>query len=260
VETHLGLPLLAQVPLLEGAPEARVLREAGDGSAYAESYRTLRAALDAHGGGGPRVVTLVSAAAGEGKTVVAVNLALALGARGDETVLVDGDLRDPRAHRLLAASGSPGVADVLAGRAASFEAVQALPGTRLRLLAAGSAPQAASDALRPDAVEALLASARERYRHVVVDTPPLAVVADALAFAGRADQVVLVVGAGVARRSDVQATLARLRAAGIAVAGVVLNRAATGLRFHQYGIPFRQWRGAGGAGEETDAAPLARTG
>lgn len=260
VATHLGLPVLAEVPLLEEAGAPRVLREAGQATAFAESFRTLRAALDALPAAPAQVVALVSAAAGEGKTLTAVNLALALAARGDETVLVDGDLRHAHAHDLLAASRSPGVADVLAGRAAGFEAVQALAGTRLRLLAAGNAPANGSDALRPDGVDALLSSLRERYRYVVVDTPPLAVVADALAFAARADAVVVVVGAGVARRRDVLAMLARLRAAGIGAAGVVLNRAATGLRFHHYGIPFRQWRGGAGAGEDAAAAPLARTG
>jgi capsular exopolysaccharide synthesis family protein len=261
VNAHLQLPVLAEVPPRAGSPAGRVLREAEAADPFAESYRTLRASLDAAPGGRARVVALVSAAPREGKTLTAANLALALSARGEETLLVDADLRDPEAHRACGTSAAPGLADVLAGRLAAFEAVQPVDGSRLRLLPAGNVPASPSDALRPDALDALLAAARERYRWIVVDTPPLSAAADAIALARRADAVVLVVGAGVARRQDVVDAMARLRFAGALPFGVVLNRAAGGPRFHQYGVPFRQWRGGGDAARESPAASeLARTG
>jgi capsular exopolysaccharide synthesis family protein len=260
VRVRLGAPLLAVVPEQEGADPARlVLLDAGRGGAFAESYRFLRAALElalpgaasAPAAGG--VVAVVSTAPREGKSVTAVNLAAVLSSRDQPVLLVDGDLRRPQAEQMLRARRSPGLSDVLAGRTEAMDAVQAVEGTRLRLMASGSAEASPSDVLDPAAVARLVAGLRAHFRWIVVDTPPLGAAPDALALAAASDGVVVVLGAEMAHQAAAAGTLERLRDAGSRVLGVVLSRARVERYPYEYGTRFGNYSGlyvhaaAGGA-------------
>ena len=236
VRARLGLPVLAVVP--EAAPEsARPILFGGDDS-LSEAYRVLRAALDhVWPAGEARTVALVSTACGEGKTVCAVNLALALAAREEEVVLVDGDLRRPQAHEMLAVSRTPGLTDVLAGRLTAAAAAQEVAGTRLRVIASGSAAARPAEALKPSSLRALVADLREKSRWVVFDTSPLGAVSDASTLAALSDGVVLVVAAEMTYWPAAAETLERLDQMGCHVLGVVLNR--TRLERFPYGYGAR---------------------
>jgi capsular exopolysaccharide synthesis family protein len=245
VRVRLGLPLLSVVPEQAGQDPSRlVLLDAGRSGAFAESYRVLRAAFDhLWPAEASRVLAVVSTAPREGKTLTAVNLAAALAAREAPVLLVDGDLRRPQAEQMLRAGRSPGLTDVLAGRAEAQEAIQTLDGTRLRLLASGSPVSSPSDVLDPAAVKRLLAALRARFRWIVFDTTPLGPAPDALSLAAASDAVVLVVGAEMTHEGAVAGTLERLRDVGSRVVGVVLNRAPVERYRYEYGARFGHYSG-----------------
>jgi succinoglycan biosynthesis transport protein ExoP len=225
VRARLGAPVLAVVP--QAAVSARpALFDSVNHDSLSEAYRTLRTALDhLWPAEEARVVVVVSTAPREGKTTCAVNLALALAARDEEVLLVDGDLRRPQVHDALRVSRAPGLTEMLGGRLESGPAVQEVAGTRLRVIASGSASAAPAEALKPAALRALLTVLRERFRWVVVDTSPLEAVSDASTLAALGDGVVLVVAADRTPWAAAAQTIERLDQLGCRVLGVVLNRA-----------------------------------
>lgn len=227
-DVRLGLPaaLLAVIP--DRAPAA-----AGDLGAFAEGYRLLRAALG-HSWRDPggRAVLVTSTAPGEGKTLTSVQLARALAAAGERTLLVDADLRKPQAHETLAARRSPGLAELMADDRMKIEdAVQPLAGGPDFLGSGGPVP---ADLLRADRIAPVLAAARRDYRWIVLDTSPIGAVADPLVMAPAADGVVVVAAAEAVPRAAVRRTLERLAESGARVLGVVLNRARLDLHSHDY--------------------------
>jgi len=249
VRDRLGAPLLSVVPEQAGDYPARlVLLDAGRAGPFAESYRFLRAALDvalprAASGPACRVIAVVSTAPREGKSVTAVNLAAALAVREEPVLLVDGDLRRPQAEQMLRARRSPGLTDVLAGRAEALDVVQPVEGARLRLMASGSPAGSPSDLLDPAAVPRVMAALRGHFGWIVLDTTPLGVAPDALALAAASDGVVLVVGAEMAHERAAAGTLERLRDAGSRVLGVVLSRARVERYPYEYGARFGHYSG-----------------
>ena len=248
VAERLGIPVLAVVPEAPAGPEPLVLGDAGRAGPFAEAYRLLRSALEhACAADGGRVVAIASTAAGDGKTLTAVNLALALAARDEDVLLVDADLRGPAAHELLRGHRSPGFTDVLAGRVALDDALQMPNGTRLRLLAAGGAVPSPADAIGPAALAGFLSAARGRFRWTIVDTAPVGAVSDALGLAASSDAVVLVVAAEKTRQAAAEAALARLGGAGARVLGVLLNRARMERYPYDYGARFGEYGGRSAA-------------
>jgi capsular exopolysaccharide synthesis family protein len=244
------VPVLAVVPRA-AEPGRPALFDAESHAPFSEAYRVLRTALD-HAWPQPeaRVLAVVSTAPREGKTTCAVNLALALAAREEEALLVDADLRQPRAHDVLAVRRAPGLTDVLAGRLEPGQAVQALAGSRLRVIASGPAAATPAEALKPAALRALLADVRGRFRWVVVDTSPLMAVADASTLAALCDGVVVVVAADRTPWTAAAQTIDRLGQIGCRVLGVVLNGARAqgfpygyGARFGHTAVPTAEAKG-----------------
>jgi capsular exopolysaccharide synthesis family protein len=154
-----------------------------------------------------------------------LNLALTLAAVDGRVLLIDCDLRKPNAHTLLRASRSPGLTDVLTGKLALEAALRAVPGTNLALLASGAKVPSPGDLLTTEAMRGLVSALRRTHRWIVIDTPPVGAVADALALSSLADGLVVVAGAEMVSRKAVLTTLHRIADTGARILGVVLNRA-----------------------------------
>jgi Mrp family chromosome partitioning ATPase len=172
----------------------------------AECIRSVRTAL--LGGGDtaepPRTIVVTSAAAGEGKTTVAANLAISLTEVDRRVLLIDADLRRPRLHRVFGIDNRLGLSDLL-----NESGVQA------RL----------DQALVPvEGVAELLNRLGERFDRVVIDAPPAAAVSDARALARWADGALLVARAASVDLREVADTVTLLRADGAVILGAVLNR------------------------------------
>lgn len=161
----------------------------------AEQVRALRNRLVAmNPDGEPKTLVITSAVRGEGKTVAALNLAMAFAElERQQVVLVDADLRRPSCERYLNLNPEPGFADVLLGRAPLDKVLRPAGYRRLMLLGAGTAVGNPSEVLGASRIDELLQRLKERFQYVVIDTPPLLPSTDAGVLAARADGTLLVV-------------------------------------------------------------------
>jgi capsular exopolysaccharide synthesis family protein len=194
-------PLLGEIPEFSRAhTRAPVPTVTHRTSSAAEAYQfivaSLRPVLERHGG---KTVLVTSPIAGDGKTVTALNLAIAAGRDGRDVLMVDGDQRHRGLSRLCEVSDRPGLTDIAAGQSSIEEAVTEcgladppVPST----LAAGSAVSDVAGFLRTVSFCRAMEELKERPDLVVIDSPPLLVASDALSLAAHADGVVVVVRHG----------------------------------------------------------------
>lgn len=227
VEAHLATPLLGVVPTLPDVldgDERALYAFTHSRSRYAESLRAIRevvrsfAELDQ-----PRRILVTSCVQGEGKTDTAINLAISFARLGVRTLLVDGDLRLPRVHRVFAVPRAPGFAELLGGQSDLARQVRETDVPDLFLLPAGADVENPNELLSGEGPKAVLGALSGVFGLIVIDSPPAGVVADALAVARHVDGVVMVVRRGYADRGLANKTLSRLHQVGARVLGVALN-------------------------------------
>jgi polysaccharide biosynthesis transport protein len=235
----LGLSLLGVIPETRARDRKPLAAGRPGHEAFAEAHRMLRTALPADGGEGAQVLLITSTLAGEGKSLTALNLAQSLAASEERVLLVDADMRRPALSNLLQTREAPGLSDVLLNGARLGGAVQHVAGTRLRLLPAGApSSRNAADLLGTEAFRKVLAQLRDRFDRIIVDSPPVGAVADALILAPQADGVLVVAHSGKVARGALVNVLERLSNARARVLGVVLNRARPDRHGYDYGPPF----------------------
>jgi tyrosine-protein kinase Etk/Wzc len=229
----MGLPILGAVPHLKRNGGSRVPDAVMQ---VVEAVRGIRLnVLHAHGTG-PTVVTVTSPGRSDGKSFLASNLALAFADAGSRTLLVDGDIRCGRLHRVLKLARKPGLTDLLAGQATIEQVLQATAYRTLTFLGAGtrthSGPALVSSAALPRALAAL----RPGYDVIIVDSSPLAAGADAFALGTATGSMLLVLRTGVSDRELAQAKLDVLHYLPIRVLGAVLNDVQPGgvYRYYSY--------------------------
>jgi capsular exopolysaccharide synthesis family protein len=213
-------------------------------NAAAGAYRALRTRLlFANTGATLRNLVITSSWAGEGKTTTAANLAVTLAQQGMRVLLVDCDLRKARLHTLFGLSNDRGLTDVLLERTSLVQAMQSTGVERLFLLSGGTVvagPVGPSELLGSKRMTALLATAKEQFDMLVLDTQPVLVASDASILAARADGVLLVVRAGTTGRSIAIDAVHQLEAVGAHVVGAVLNDPdAKTARYQEYGQQYR---------------------
>jgi len=190
--------------------------------AAAEQYRIIRTKI-LHSLTKPKVVLVSSVSSGDGKTVTAINVAAALALKQDASVLlIDCDLRRPRISEALGIPASPGLSDVLAGRAAVEAAVvQAEQFPNLFILPTTAAEDDGAELLDSARWPSLLKQARAQFSHVICDAPPVASVADYELLQMSCDSLILVARPGHTDRSAFLAALENIAPARLL--GVVLN-------------------------------------
>lgn len=205
--------------------DPRLVSFTSPGSFAAEQYQGLRLTIDRltkmHG---PQVLAVTSPAAGEGKTLTAVNLAGALARESDGRVLlIDADLRRPSVATALGLSASPGLTDLLTSADVDLSAAaQQVPPFQLWTVTAGTAGTAIHRLLRSPRFEPLLQRARQEYDVVIIDTPPLLPVFDSAVVARIVDQILVVVAANQTPRKLLGEALNLVDPA--KVMGIVFNR------------------------------------
>lgn len=206
--------------------EAPLILHADPPSFVAEQFRSLAVHVEERInpiGTWGYVLTVTSPEAGEGKTLTSLNLALTL-TRGEErrVLLLEGDLWRPQVHTYFDGDleGVQGLHQVLDRELSLAEAIVPVEGTTLDVLFAG-ATGTVGDKMSGRRMSEVLAEARAAYEIVVIDSPPMALLASARSLAARADGVVLVVRANQTRKRAVEKTLATLGPE--KMVGVVLN-------------------------------------
>lgn len=251
IEPTYGAPVLAALPHLQGSMISRSNGNAPEvAPAFREAVRGLRTNLRLASPDTPlRTFLVTSALPGEGKSTLVLNLAVAYAESGLRVAVIECDLRLPSLPRLIAVRPSPGLTDVLAGEVELAAAVQAVaigspaateiaaPATdraptgawalappTLTVLTAGAQPADPSSLLATQRMKRILDSAQADADIVIIDTPPLLSVADALPLLGNVDATLLVARLGVANRSagrHVQDIIERIP--GASLLGVVAN-------------------------------------
>ncbi|MGB7548698.1 MAG: polysaccharide biosynthesis tyrosine autokinase, partial [Terracidiphilus sp.] len=171
-----------------------------------------------------RSIVLTSAEPGEGKTTLAVHLAIANAIRGKTTLIVDGDLRRPSVHAKFGMTPRVGLSNVLNNEMPWRDVVLPVAGRpNLNILPSGPGSHRAADLIGPKLSELLDEFAKE-YDLVILDSPPLLGFAECLQMATAADGVLLVARAGQTRRKSVAAVVSTLQRVHANLIGVVLNQ------------------------------------
>jgi capsular exopolysaccharide synthesis family protein len=229
-----ALPLLGQIPVdaaSRGNEAHHIIRDHST-SAAAEAVRALRTAIllgHERSVGHPSSVPLIvvtSPGPGEGKTLVAANLAAAFAEAGQKTLLVSADLRNPRVESMFGfARRGPGLGDYALGTIAVASAMVATDVRGLFLLRAGAAVSNPVGIFTSERFDYLLADVSRKVDVIVFDTPPVLAVTDATVIAARADEVLLVVAENETSRNSVQRARSILDSAGVGNAlGLVVNK------------------------------------
>lgn len=238
VERHLHLELVATIPRYGQ----------GDAQLATEAYHNLRTALlFARRAGLGHAVLVTSTAPGEGKTTTLLNLARLLAVSGESVVVVDCDLRRANLHLRLSLQREPGLTDVFVRGLPLAGVTQATQTAGLTAIASGPLPPNPPAVLARPELGALLAELRAAHRWVLLDSPPVAAVTDALLLAPLVDSALFVVQQNKVDRRLVRRALQALTKVTPNVLGVVLN--AVDLK----GAAYYGYAGYGSAGQATRA-------
>jgi polysaccharide biosynthesis transport protein len=222
-----GLPLLGLIPLVKHGKRAQVATLVHDDprSPFAEAYRSTRTALQfSTHEGAPALLMVTSCGKSEGKSTSAIALALNLAQLGRRVLLIDADMRKPSVHKTLNLPNEEGLANFLAGEPDANRLIQETGFENLSVLTAGPTPPDPVELLMGSRFMLLLEDARTLgYAHVVVDSPPMMGLADALVLGNQIPHMVFAVKAGSTRRSAMKDAMRRLRNGGMAPMGVIFT-------------------------------------
>ncbi|OGP72716.1 MAG: hypothetical protein A2Y80_10375 [Deltaproteobacteria bacterium RBG_13_58_19] len=229
VESWLEIPSLGIIPHLEieecsstvSCPELIVYNSNGD--LAAEGYRVLRTnILFSSPGRAPSSLLVTSALPQEGKTLTAANLATALAMGEPSVLLVDADLRNPSLHRIFNLPADPGLSNYLVGDTDELPIVPTLV-PNLFLVPSGKIPPNPADLLGSERLHEFLHQAQKQFHQVILDSPPLLLLADASILATQVRGVLLVVKAGTSPRKSIREAMNQLLGVNANLLGAVLN-------------------------------------
>ena len=218
-------PMLRKLGATQDSGAFRQINEVAPFSATAEALRYIKVAIDLHPTGG-KVIGIVSALPGEGKTTVATGFAAFVAKSGARTLLIDADLRNPSMTRALGYSNAPGLVNMVADKSDFNDLVitdskfkfDFLPSSRMK-------PANSSDILNSPTMKDMLRAAKSKYDYVLVDLPPILPVVDVKAVAHLFDAFVLVVEWGSTSTDEVVRAVGASPILSERLLGAVLNKA-----------------------------------
>jgi capsular exopolysaccharide synthesis family protein len=190
-----------------------------------EAYRSLRTNVNFTFADteGCKVVMVTSSLQGEGKSITALNLSISLGQTDNKVLLIDCDLRRPRLARLMNTGASVGVSNLLMDLQQLDSAIISNEEHGIDMIFAGDIPPNPAELLASQRMKKLLEILRKRYDYIIIDSPPVDLVVDAVALSAQCDGVLYVVRAGRSERGAVIDGMEQLEYAGAKVIGFVFN-------------------------------------
>lgn len=223
-----GLPVLALIPAATNwkpKDPPRLLSLTEPKSPTAEAYRTLRTAVQFLSVDNTiRALQVTSANAQEGKTTTLANLGVALARAGRRVTIICSDLRRPRVHEFFGLTNHVGFTSVLLGDVSIAEALQPVPGIdRLTVLASGPLPPNPSELLQSRRTAEILTRLQADGNFLLIDSPPVLPVSDALVLSKRVDGTLFVCASGLTARKELSHAVDMLRQVDAPIMGAVLN-------------------------------------
>ncbi|MEX0806279.1 MAG: polysaccharide biosynthesis tyrosine autokinase [Candidatus Binatia bacterium] len=249
VERYLGLPNLVVVPDFHRLPQTqkngkhRISRPESSLhsklcvpskkpgasalrlSMLTEAYRKLRTAIFlSRPAEPPKALLFTSGTNGEGKTMTVANTAIMLAQMDLQILVIDADLRRPSCHKALKVRGGPGLTDFLAGQEELDKVIKPTSIPNLFVLNCGSTPPNPTELVGSRRMNETVAALKERYDFILIDSPPVMPVSDAVVLSRIVDGVVLVVRGDETKRHIAKAAVSQLGNGHGRILGVVLNR------------------------------------
>lgn len=229
-----GVPIVGHIPFvtdarLKAVPQNTLIDRMAVSmhlprSRTAEAFRAVRTAICFNTfGGAHRVIQVTSPAAGDGKSTMALNLAISLAKSGKKTILVEADFRRPRVHKLTGVDNSSGFVDALRGDIELNDAIYDTAVADFFVLPCGKRPKDPAELLIKPEFEQVLQVLRDRYEYVIIDSPPVLAVTDPCAIAARVDGVLVCMRLSRHTRELGRRTFEQLRDVGATITGVVIN-------------------------------------
>lgn len=224
ITRRLNVPFLGLVPAVRG--ERLPVISGSVPHDFGEAYRALRTSLVfTSGSETTRIIAVTSSQPLEGKTTTACNLALVLALGGSRVLLVDADMRRPSVHRALEMHNAVGLSHVLVGQARMREAIQRTSDPNFYVMTAGRTPPNPSELLSSERMRAFMQNLTSSpFDWVILDTPPVLAVTDAVILTPYASGVVFVFGAEMTRLRLAERAVQMLMVSKPRVVGAVLNR------------------------------------
>lgn len=206
---------------------ARLVPHYSPKSPIAEAYRTFRTnvvSLPSKVSGSSRVFLVTSSGPKEGKSTSSGNLAITLAQMNSKTLLVDCDMRRPMIHNLFMVSRDNGLSKFLTtDDTALSDIIKPSDVENLDIITSGHVPPNPSELLSSKKMDELIAKTRDEYDYVIIDSPPIIAVTDALILARKVDNLILVIRATVTEREIVEQAKILLKNIDVTPAGVVIN-------------------------------------
>jgi len=227
ISAHLGLVSLGMVPALsEKALNGREgLITQGVPANFAESIRAIRTnVLFSSAEEGSRSLAVTSSGPGEGKTLMASNLAIALAQTGQRVLIIDADMRRPRVHSVFGTPQEPGLSNVMVGNARASDSVRKSGIGGLWVLPSGRVPPNPAELLGSERFKEFVRGLGKHFDWVIVDTPPVLAVTDATVVGNVVSGVMFVVGAEATSRHNAREAVQQLSRTRARFVGAVLNR------------------------------------
>lgn len=226
VTSVVGLSTLGAIAHIEGKlTKEKLVTLLAPRSPISEAYRALRTNIQFAAVDGPlKSIVVTSSGPGEGKSTTAANLAIVLAQAGRRVIIVDADLRRPVQHRIFELPNGQGLTTALLDlRTPVIQHVQATGVPGLQVMTSGAIPPNPAELLGSQRLSDLLAGLEQEVDTVILDSPPVLTVADALVLAPQVHGVLLVVEAGSTRREMLRKAAEALAHAEARVLGIALN-------------------------------------
>ncbi len=226
ITRRLKLPVMGAIERFEDPEDGRLITRSQPRSPVAESFRGLRTNVQYASVDRPlRTLLVTSPAPAEGKTTVISNLAAVMAQGGRQVTVVDADLHRPRMHTVFNIHQRPGLSTLFIDEVKLHlnGSRQGCGIERLGVLASGELPPNPSELLGSNRMRLILTALLEQSERVLIDTPPVLSVTDAVVLAPLVDGVLVVVRPGQTKMAALKTTVEQLRYVGGNVVGVVLN-------------------------------------
>ena len=246
-ERLLNLPLVGATPLTDSL-NADVLSDPK--SQVSEAYFSISTTLGfATNHGLPKSILVTSAQPNEGKSTTSLGLAIAIASTGKRVLMIDGDMRKPSLHKLLDCENNGGLSNILAGNEDIQSFVRTTNFKNVSIVLAGPNPLSPIELLSGDRLEQVIRTFGRQFDHIVIDSPPVVGIADAMLLGKAVEGTVLVVQAEGPAIRIIRAALQRLLISQTRVLGVVVTK----VNFGRFGYGYSYDYSYGNTHKDKDA-------